>query len=67
MTDNIRVDCRCPFCGKINHVTLTESQWHRWNFGELIQNVAPELSPAERELLISGICNECWNKTFGGN
>jgi hypothetical protein len=53
-------------CGDVNQVTISEAQWWRWQMGELIQNVAPELSPEERELLISGICSECWNKMFGG-
>ena len=66
MNDMVRVECECPFCRKISEVTISESSWHRWNLGELIQNAAPELSPAERELLISGICSECWNKMFGG-
>lgn len=31
-----------------------------------IQDIFPYLTPAERELLISGTCEECWNKMFGG-
>ena len=31
-----------------------------------IQDIFPYLTPAERELLISGICGECWQKLFGG-
>lgn len=66
MDDMIRVDCKCPMCGNVNQVTISEAQWWRWQMGELIQNVAPELSPEERELLISGTCSKCWNKMFGG-
>lgn len=29
-----------------------------------IQDIFPYLTPAERELLISGICGECWEKMF---
>ena len=29
-----------------------------------IQDIFPYLTPAERELLISQTCNECWNKMF---
>ena len=64
--DEIRVECKCPMCGTINHVTITEAQYWRWQFGEHIQNVAPELSPNERELLISGICPKCWDNMWGG-
>ena len=31
-----------------------------------IQDIFPYLSPAERELLISGICPICWDEMFGG-
>ena len=63
--DKMKVECRCPMCGKINTVEITESQWWRWQMGEHIQNVAPELSPDEREMLISGICPKCWDNMFG--
>ena len=29
-----------------------------------IQDIFPYLTPAERELLLSGMCEECWNKMF---
>ena len=29
-----------------------------------IQDIFPYLTPAERELLISNTCNECWQKMF---
>ena len=30
-----------------------------------IQDIIPNVSPAYREMFISGICPECWNKMFG--
>lgn len=32
--------------------------------GELIQNIVPELSPGERDILIIGICDECFDNLF---
>ena len=29
-----------------------------------IQDIFPYLTPAERELLISNTCEECWNEMF---
>ena len=29
-----------------------------------VQDIFPYLSPAERELLISGICPDCWDSMF---
>jgi hypothetical protein len=37
----------------------------RWEGGELIQDAMPYLSAGERELLISGICETCFDKIFG--
>lgn len=36
----------------------------RWANGEHIQNVWPEKTPDERELLMSGIHPDCWDKMF---
>ena len=33
----------------------------------LIQNAFPDLSTDERELILSGICGECWERIFGGH
>lgn len=56
----------CPCCGKENVVRLTTEQWIRYDlflYGrEHIQDVLPDLSAGERELLMTGICTECWKK-----
>jgi hypothetical protein len=36
-------------------LNVTEKQITLWMEGELIQNVMPNLTPAEREVLISGM------------
>lgn len=41
-------------------LNITEEQLNRWENGELIQNVMPHLSAAEREFLISGVTDEEW-------
>ena len=56
---------RCPFCGHANEVEVNEADYWDWQDGELAQNAFPYLSAEEREMLISGICPDCWNKTFG--
>ena len=57
---------RCPFCGRGNEVEVNEADYWDWDDGELVQVAFPYLSAEEREMLISGICPTCWNKTFGG-
>ena len=44
---------------------ITEEQIERWQSGEFIQKVMPELTPMQREFLISGISDEeDWNDMF---
>lgn len=61
----ITVDIQCPFCGKFHFVEVEENHYLNWKNGELAQNVMPELSPTEREQLISGICPTCQKEIFG--
>ena len=56
---------RCPFCGKGNFIEVNDADYDDWQDGELVQNAFPYLSADEREMLISGICPTCWEKTFG--
>lgn len=55
------VGCVCPFCHKRQEVEVDTYKYILWNAGGLlIQDAFPELSPSERELLMTGICNKCW-------
>ena len=57
----------CPICGEYNFVdNVPLDGYNDWLNGELIQNAMPDLSPEEREMLISGVCPECWQKMMGG-
>lgn len=56
----------CPICGRGNEVWANEEDYFDWSFdGVLVQNAFPYLSADEREMLISGICPECWKKMWG--
>lgn len=54
----------CPFCGKYQEVEVKLEDYYKWIEGELAQKAFPYLTPAEREIIISGICEECWDKMF---
>jgi len=41
---------------------LDPADVRKWQTGTLIQYAMPYLSAAERELLISGTCDECFQK-----
>ena len=55
----------CPFCGHAHEVAVNEDDFWDWDDGKNAQDAFPYLTPDEREMLISGICPKCWNKTFG--
>jgi uncharacterized protein YbaR (Trm112 family) len=55
----------CPMCKKESIVLLTYKQYHEYvKFvkGDLhIQDALPEMSADDRELLLTGICKECYD------
>ena len=58
----------CPFC-KLPHSFEIEEELYEAGEkkllnGSLIQNAFPTLTPSQRELLITGICDDCWDKMF---
>jgi hypothetical protein len=55
----------CHHC-KVKHVLAVEApDWEKWLKGRsFTQDVFPYLTAAERELLISGYCGDCWNLLF---
>jgi hypothetical protein len=56
---------KCPHCHEMNEVAASVDGFRRWQEGEYIQDALPELSCDEREMLISGICPDCWVEIFG--
>ena len=58
----MKVTNTSPISGKSNTMELdiTEGQLNRWRTGELIQYVMPDLTPDEREFLMTGITSEEW-------
>jgi|TARA_R110000824_G_scaffold350206_2_gene537140 hypothetical protein len=56
---------RCPECKAIHVLeNINIDKLGEWLQGGLIQNCFPELSATEREILKTGICEECWDKMF---
>lgn len=50
----------CPGCEILSHVMVPTLGAARWIEGESIQDAMPELTPSQRELLISGLCDRCY-------
>ena len=55
----------CRFCGSVYELSIAPSDVTRWRSGEFIQDAMPYLTAEERELLISGTCNDCWEEMLG--
>lgn len=64
MSDKILVKAKCRCCKKDYKLYVYPEDIERYNNGELVQDVFPYLSRDMRELLISGMCPECWDKMF---
>ena len=61
----INVEIICPFCGTEHSVEVDLAQFEAWQNGELIQRAMPDLTPTEREQLISRMCPKCQAEVFG--
>ena len=44
---------------------ITLEQYNSWKGGTLIQEAMPDLSPNDREFIMTGITPEEWDKEFG--
>lgn len=63
----ILVKCVCPMCKSFTFVCVDAFDYGDWQNGKHAQDAFPYLSANEREMLISGICPDCWDKMFGGD
>lgn len=64
-TQMYKVTGPCKVTGQIQSVSFSAEGYEKYRNGALIQNAFPELSPDEREFLISGTSKEGWEKLFG--
>ena len=57
---------KSPLNGKTNEmeIPVTQEQLDQWNNGMLIQNAMPNLTPDEREFIMTGITEEEWDDLF---
>lgn len=55
---------QCRWCKKEEEIPVTLEQLAEWQGGKFIQDVMPELSPGQRELLISETCETCFDSMF---
>jgi hypothetical protein len=69
---------KCVECCKLVSLWATQEQWEQWanhpgarhlvahpSLTILVQDIFPEWTPAQREMLISQICGTCFDEMFG--
>ena len=52
----------CMGCGQTTWLVMTEEQYFRLQSGEHVQDIFPDWSDEDRELLITGTCPTCWDE-----
>lgn len=66
MRKKITIDIKCTHCKKDYTVKADAKNYILWKNGTaFIQDLLPELTAGERELLISNTCDACWLEIFG--
>ena len=69
MSTMITFDVDCRLCGQTTQVPATVEQltelYMPRSKRRLMQEIFPDLSIGDRELLISGTCNTCWQNLYG--
>jgi len=67
-SNNIELVITCFSCEQKQPViTIAHNQLIRWVRGEHAQQAFNYLTPSERELLISGTCEACFNDMFASD
>lgn len=60
----ISLEVECEYCGDIHIVSVNEFDFNDWKSGSLIQDAMPYLNESQKQLLISQMCDECWNRMY---
>jgi len=60
-----RYSIPCVCCSEVTKVFIRAPELYSYRQGTKIQTALRSLSPESCELLMSGICPTCWDKTFG--
>lgn len=54
----------CMVCGKTSQLIVELEDFQMWRSGVAVQDVWPDWTPDQRELLITGTHPECWDEMF---
>lgn len=63
--ESVLVEVPCVFCGVTHTIELDSAAWKKYCRGQsYVQDLFPDLSPGLREMLISRVCEECFDKMW---
>lgn len=66
VNDTVTVQIACKMCGQVIFFPISATGYAKWKLGgEYIQDAMPDATPDQREMLISQICDKCWEKLDG--
>jgi len=60
----IGIKCSCPLCGSEKVIIVRHVDYIDWMGGAHTQDAFPYVPAEEREMLISGICPDCYDRMF---
>lgn len=64
----VTVDVECKYCGKVVPLTMKRMQLNAYNEGKkLVTQIFPNESADFREILITQMCSDCWNRIMKPN
>ena len=63
----LKITRRDPLTSKTNtmEIGVTQDQLDAWKHGMLIQDAMPQLTPDEREFIMTGITKDSWSQMVG--
>jgi hypothetical protein len=65
MTDEmVTFKNQCVVCHTVHTIEVSKERYDAWQGGRLIQEVWPDSTSEEREIMISGTCPGCFNILF---
>lgn len=50
----------CPFCRKRTSIEIDEAAYRDYQNGAKVQEAFPTLTNSQRETIMTGICDGCW-------
>lgn len=62
--DEMILEAKCDRCADNHQLRVSEQDYIDWQNGKHIQDAMPYIPAEVREVLISGICGECFDDLF---